>query len=305
MASDVTWQRIISADELPDGRVTTVTIGRRALCVTNVDGRFGVLDNECPHQGGPLGEGSIERGWLRCPWHGYDYSPCNGTPPPPFADAPGGAFAVEVRADGVYAAVPTDPEPVRTVGDVLVETMVNWGVHDVFGMVGHSNLGVADAMREAEGRGDLRYIAIRHEGAAAFAASAYGKLTGRPAACLAIAGPGSTNLLTGSSLRRGHRPCPRVGDFRPGPIEGQRPAVRSRTSTWTGVLADVAVYSQTVQAGSNHAELMSLACKHAIVERGVADLILPDEVQETPLDAPAGSPTGRVGATQLPRTTPS
>jgi thiamine pyrophosphate-dependent acetolactate synthase large subunit-like protein len=43
----------------------------------------------------------------------------------------------------------------------------------------------------------MAYIGIRHEGAAAFAASAYGKLTGRPAACLAIAGPGATNLLTG------------------------------------------------------------------------------------------------------------
>ncbi len=49
----------------------------------------------------------------------------------------------------------------------------------------------------AEARGELTYIGIRHEGAAAFAASAYGKLTGRPAACFAIAGPGSTNLLTG------------------------------------------------------------------------------------------------------------
>ena len=52
-------------------------------------------------------------------------------------------------------------------------------------------------MRRAEERGDLTFIGIRHEGAAAFAASAYGKLTGRPAACFAIAGPGSTNLLTG------------------------------------------------------------------------------------------------------------
>ena len=46
-------------------------------------------------------------------------------------------------------------------------------------------------------RGDLTYIGIRHEGAASFAASAYGKLTGRLAACFGIAGPGSTNLLTG------------------------------------------------------------------------------------------------------------
>ena len=75
--------------------------------------------------------------------------------------------------------------------------MVNWGVKQVFGMVGHSNLGLADALRIQEEAGNLSYYGIRHEGAASFACSAYGKLTGRPAACLGIAGPGSTNLLTG------------------------------------------------------------------------------------------------------------
>ncbi|MGO9898199.1 MAG: Rieske (2Fe-2S) protein [Solirubrobacteraceae bacterium] len=33
------------------------------------------MSNRCPHQGGPLGEGSIETGMLRCPWHGHDYCP--------------------------------------------------------------------------------------------------------------------------------------------------------------------------------------------------------------------------------------
>ena len=70
----------------------------------------------------------------------------------------------------------------------------------VFGMVGHSNLGLADShlrlqVREREASSDTSVS--RHEGAAAFAASAYGKLTGMPAACLTIAGPGATNLLTG------------------------------------------------------------------------------------------------------------
>src|SRR5205085_6128652 len=101
------------------------------------------------------------------------------------------------REDGVYVDLPEVTPAVRTVGDVLVESLVNFGVRHVFGMVGHSNLGFADALRRAEERGELTYVGIRHEGAAAFAASAYGKLTGRPAACFAIAGPGSTNLLTG------------------------------------------------------------------------------------------------------------
>jgi len=64
-------------------------------------------------------------------------------------------------------------------------------------MVGHSNLGVADAIYAQVKKDKLQYIGIRHEGAAAFAASAYAKLTGKPAACFAIAGPGATNLLTG------------------------------------------------------------------------------------------------------------
>jgi pyruvate oxidase len=58
--------------------------------------------------------------------------------------------------------------------------------------------------------------------------------------------------------------------------------------------ADVAGYSQTVQAGSDHAELMTMACKHAIVGRGVAHLVLPDEVQTIASEAPAGGPDGRV-----------
>ena len=101
------------------------------------------------------------------------------------------------RRRRLCAGCPAASGPARTVGDVLVETLVAFGITHVFGMVGHSNLGFADAMRRAEERGELTYIGIRHEGAAAFAASAYGKLTGRPAACFAIAGPGSTNLLTG------------------------------------------------------------------------------------------------------------
>ena len=80
---------------------------------------------------------------------------------------------------------------------MMATTMTNWGVTTVFGMIGHSNLGLADALRLEEQKGRLNYYGIRHEGAAAFACSGYAKLTGKPAACLTIAGPGATNLMTG------------------------------------------------------------------------------------------------------------
>jgi nitrite reductase/ring-hydroxylating ferredoxin subunit len=190
------WHRVDDVDVPADGRVRSVVVDGRSIAMARCGTRLGALENKCPHQGGPLGEGSIEKGLLRCPWHGYDYDPISGQPPEGFSDSVP-SYPVDERADGVYVQLPDPPRPVRTVADVLVETLVAHGITHVFGMVGHSNLGFAEAMRRAEERGELTYIGIRHEGAAAFAASAYGKLTGRPAACFAIAGPGSTNLLTG------------------------------------------------------------------------------------------------------------
>ncbi len=291
------WHRVADLDEVPEGRVKTVTVGHTSLCLSHFEGDYGALANACPHQGGPLGEGSIENGWLRCPWHGYDYHPITGQPPSGFSDAPA-CFAAEERSDGVYVEVPVEISRGRTVSDVLVETMTNWGVRAVFGMVGHSNLGFADALRHAEERNELRFFGIRHEGAAAFAAGAYGKLTGELAACFGIAGPGSTNLLTGLYDAKVDR-APVLA------ISGQVPSASLGRGAFqdldlSAAFADVAGYSQTVLPGSDHAELMTLACKHALLDRSVGHLILPDEVQVAPSDAEAGGPQGRVGVSASP-----
>ena len=288
----IEWHKVAELDELPDGRVTTVTAGLYTICLTRFDGQYGALDNHCTHQGGPLGEGSIEKGWLRCPWHGYDFNPIDGTPPGGFDDGVA-TYDIDVRDDGIYVGVPVEPPHADTVSDVLVRTMVNWGVDTVFGMVGHSNLGFADAMRRAEQRGELRYFGIRHEGAAAFAASAYGKLTGRPAACFGIAGPGSTNLLTGLYDAKVDR-APVLA------ISGQVPSKVLGRGAFQDLelgdaFADVSAYSNVVLNGSDPAELMSLACKTAIVERDVGHLILPDEVQVIEATTAPSSPDGRLG----------
>jgi len=202
VSSQTNWFKVAALNELPSGRVKTVTVGTTSLALVHFDGRYSAMDNRCPHQGGPLGEGSIEEGvggqcWLRCPWHGWDFDPLTGKPPGGHEDTGQALYPVEVRDDGIYVAVETAPAHQRTVSDVMAETLVNWGVRRVFGMVGHSNLGLADALRRQALAGHLGYIGIRHEGAAAFACSGYAKLTGRPAACLTIAGPGATNLMTG------------------------------------------------------------------------------------------------------------
>ncbi|WP_299493377.1 thiamine pyrophosphate-binding protein [Acaryochloris sp. IP29b_bin.137] len=288
------WFRVLGLDELPEGRVTTAITGHKSLAITHYQGQYGALDNRCPHQGGPLGEGSIENGLLRCPWHGWDYCPLTGQPPGDLdVDDALETFPIEVREDGIYVGLATEPPHTRTVTDVMAETMVNWGITHVFGMVGHSNLGLADALRRQEEQGNLKFIGIRHEGAGAFAASAYAKLTGRPAACLTIAGPGATNLLTGLWDAKVDR-APILA------LTGQVNTQVLGTGNFqecdlSAAFQGVAAWSQTILSHSQHGELMTQAIKHALLERDVAHLIFPDEIQTQPAtEFKASSPNGRI-----------
>ena len=288
--ADLIWHRVLDAGDLPEGRVTTVTAGHHQIALTHIEGKYGALSNRCPHQGGPLGEGTIEQGLLRCPWHGYDYCPLDGASE--FGDSVP-SYAVEIRDGGVWVGVPADKPHQQTVSDVIAKTLVAWGVTDVFGMVGHSNLGLADALRRREQAGELRFIGIRHEGAAAFAASAYGKLTGRPAACLTIAGPGATNLLTGLwDARMDGAPVLALT----GQVDGQVLGKGAfQEIDLQGAFGTVASWSQTVHHVSPHAELAALAARHAVLERGVAHLVFPDEVQVLPApEAEPAPPQGRL-----------
>jgi thiamine pyrophosphate-dependent acetolactate synthase large subunit-like protein/rubredoxin len=183
--------------------------------------------------------------------------------------------------------------PVR-VADIIAQTLVNWGVKSVFGMVGHSNLGLADAIRKQVMAGRIRFFGVRHEGAASFAASAYGKLTGRPSACLSIAGPGATNLLTGLWDANVDR-SPVLALT--GQVETQvlGPGAFQEVDL-LAAFGRVAQWSQPVLSDSKHGELANLACKSAILNRGVSHLIFPDEVQKLPAPqgVTAGGPEGRV-----------
>ncbi len=82
-----TWHDVDPVDVPDEGRVRSVTVDGRTVALSRCHGSLGALENRCPHQGGPLGEGSIEKGLLRCPWHGYDYDPLTGQPPGDFADS--------------------------------------------------------------------------------------------------------------------------------------------------------------------------------------------------------------------------
>ena len=295
----VIWHKVARTSEVLEGRVKSVTAGIQSIALVHFDGQWSAMDNKCPHQGGPLGEGSVEKGlddkcWLRCPWHGWDFDPLTGKPPGGHEDTGQQMFEIDIRGEDIYVAVPEVPERERTIADVMAETMVNWDVTSVFGMVGHSNLGLADALRSQEAKGNLRYYGIRHEGAAAFAISGYGKLTGHPAAALTIAGPGATNLITGLwDAKVDGAPALALT----GQVQDQVVGVHAfQDIDLEAAFEAVAEFSETVHLTSDHALLMTQAIKTSILKRGVGHLVFPDNVQPKPAakDAKAQGPEGRM-----------
>jgi len=68
------YVRVCAQSELPQpGRVSEFSVAGRPLCIANAGGEICVLDGVCPHEGGPLGEGTLEQGKVVCPWHAYAY----------------------------------------------------------------------------------------------------------------------------------------------------------------------------------------------------------------------------------------
>lgn len=76
MASKI---RLASVDEIPEGKAIIVKgPDDYDIALFKLKGKIYALDNACPHQGGPLGEGELEEDIIVCPWHGYRFNICSG-----------------------------------------------------------------------------------------------------------------------------------------------------------------------------------------------------------------------------------
>ncbi|MBA3797330.1 MAG: pyruvate oxidase, partial [Chloroflexi bacterium] len=83
----------------------------------------------------------------------------------------------------------------QTSGDLLVERLLDWGVDTIFGLPGDGINGLLEALRQVRDR--IRFVHMRHEEAAAFAAVGYAKFSGRLGVCISTSGPGAIHLLNG------------------------------------------------------------------------------------------------------------
>ncbi len=95
--------RVAAVDDLRDGEVRHLKVGKRDMALVRVDGAHYALSNLCRHAFAPLSDGFVDGHVLMCPWHGWRYDVRDGTTDHPDADVR--TFAVEVRDGEVFVSV--------------------------------------------------------------------------------------------------------------------------------------------------------------------------------------------------------
>ncbi|HTV81066.1 MAG TPA: thiamine pyrophosphate-binding protein [Acidobacteriaceae bacterium] len=159
--------------------------------------------------------------------------------------------------------------------DVLVERLIAWGVDTVFGIPGDGIRGVFEALYKNKDR--IRFIHMRHEESAAFAARAYAKFTGRPGVCVATSGPGGFHLLNGlyDAKMDGHPVLAIIG-MQPSDLIG---TFTQQNVALDRLYLDVAVYNERVMSGAHVESVADLAIRTALEQRGVSHITLPVDIQ--------------------------
>ncbi len=202
----------------------------------------------------------------------------------PVCGAPKSAFVLLTEKTEIEEA-----KKGRTVSEVLIAQLAEWGLTYVFGVPGTSTLGVVDAVRKNP---KVKYIQVRHEQVAAFMASAYGKLTDHFAACLSVSGPGTTNLATGLyDANLDHSPVLVLSGMVARQFIG--PGSVQEIDQYN-FFEPICVFNKILMTEDQTTMLATLAVKYALLDRGVSNIGLPNDVQKLPHEEEIQSFEGRI-----------
>lgn len=164
----------------------------------------------------------------------------------------------------------------QTVADLLIDRLIDWDVDTIFGLPGDGINGIFEALRTRQDK--IRFIQVRHEEAAAFAATGYAKYTGRLGVCLATSGPGGVHLLNGLYDAKcdgqpvlaitGHTFHDRIGTHYQQDVDLDK------------LFMDVAAYNQRVMGPAHVLSVVDEAVKTSLGQRGVSHITIPKDIQE-------------------------
>jgi thiamine pyrophosphate-dependent acetolactate synthase large subunit-like protein len=173
----------------------------------------------------------------------------------------------------------------RNGADILVDCLISWGVDTIFGIPGDGINGVMEALRAREDR--IRFIQVRHEESAALMACAHAKWTGRLGCCLATTGPGGVHLLNGLYDAKFDQAS--VIAITGLPYHDLIDTFTQQDVDLPRLFADVAAYSTRIMSAAHVENAVSLACRVACTQHGVAHVAIPVDVQEQSLEDAAPS----------------
>lgn len=167
----------------------------------------------------------------------------------------------------------------HTAADVLVRTLIDWGVDTVFGLPGDGINGIMESLRKQQKK--IRFIQVRHEESAAFMACAYAKYTGKLGVCLATSGPGGIHLLNGlyDAKLDGAPVLAITGHHFHDLIDTHS----QQDVNLDRLFMDVSLYNTRVMGPEHVANVAHLACRTALARRGVSHLNFPVDTQSLPV----------------------
>src|ERR1700758_1118554 len=168
------------------------------------------------------------------------------------------------------------------VADVLVEVLEQAGVERIYGVTGDSLNGIADSIRRSK---QIKWIHVRHEETAAFAAGAEAHLTGKLAVCAGSSGPGNMHLINGLyDCHRNRVPVLAIAAQIPSHEIGSGYFQETRPEH---LFAQCSHYCELVSQPEQMPRVLGIAMRTALLKRGVAVIIIPGDVALRECPAPA------------------
>jgi pyruvate dehydrogenase (quinone) len=160
-----------------------------------------------------------------------------------------------------------------SVADNIVATLRASGVRRIYGIPGDSLNGFTDALRR---NGDIAWEHVRHEEAAAFAASAEAAITGDLAVVAGSCGPGNLHLINGLfDANRSRVPVLAIAAHIPRQDIGSGYFQETHPQE---LFRECSVYCELVSVPEQFPEVLEIAMRTALERRGVAVVVVPGEV---------------------------
>lgn len=176
----------------------------------------------------------------------------------------------------------------RTVADQMVDTLATAGVKRIYGIVGDSLNGFTDALRR---HGEIRWLHVRHEEVAAFAAAGDAHLTGELAVCAGSCGPGNLHLINGLfDCHRSRLPVVAIAAHIPSAEMGSGYFQETHPEQ---LFKECSNYCELVTNPAQMPRVLEIAIRRAAAERCVCVIVIPGDIA---LREASGAPVASVGS---------